>query len=110
MYEQRSKLLFELDRAAARAAHQKSLADQLTHTANLSEDEVHRLRGLVQDLERKNRMEVQFSNGGLDGKARIPWRPGGKKVFFVFNFRLFDESDHKSSPRWLFWDFFEFSI
>ena len=80
VYEQRSKLLFELDRASARAAQQKSVADQLVHTANLSEDEVLKLRGLIQDLERKNRMEVQFSKGGLDGSARIPWRPGGKKV------------------------------
>ena len=40
VYEQRSKLLFELDRAAARAAQHKSLADQLLHTANLSEEEV----------------------------------------------------------------------
>ena len=82
VYEQRSKLLFELDRASARAAQQKSVADQLLHTANLSEDEVLKLRGLLQDLERKNRMEVQFSKGGvgLDGSARIPWRPGGKKV------------------------------
>ena len=48
VYEQRSKLLFELDRAAARAAQHKSLADQLLHTANLSEEEVFKLRGMLQ--------------------------------------------------------------
>jgi hypothetical protein len=40
VYEQRAKLLFELDRAAARAAQHRTLAHQLAHTAHLSEEEV----------------------------------------------------------------------
>ncbi len=48
VYEQRSKLLFELDRAAARAAQHKAAASQVLHTANLSEEEVFKLRGLLQ--------------------------------------------------------------
>ncbi|GAX78078.1 hypothetical protein CEUSTIGMA_g5520.t1 [Chlamydomonas eustigma] len=77
VYEQRAKLLFELDRAAARAAQQKSQADQLLHTANLTDEEVLKLRAMLEDLEYKNRMEVQFSRGSLDSHARIPWRPVG---------------------------------
>ncbi len=53
VYEQRSKLLFELDRAAARAAQHRAIAEQLQHTAQLSAEEVAHLRGLLQDLERK---------------------------------------------------------
>jgi len=77
VYEQRAKLLFELDRAAARAAQHKTLSEQLNHMANLSEDEVAKLRGMLQDLERKNKIAVQYSTGALDSKARIPWRPNG---------------------------------
>ena len=87
MYEQRSKPLFELDRAAARAAQHKAQADQLAHTADQSGEEVLKLRGLLLDLERKNRLEGQPMGGAggvagatLDGNARIPWRPAGSKV------------------------------
>lgn len=48
VYEQRAKLLFELDRAAQRAGQQRTLAQQLTHTAATSGDEVAHLRGLLQ--------------------------------------------------------------
>ncbi len=53
MYEQRRKLLYELERAAARAAQQRAIAEQLQHTAQLSAEEAAHLRGLLQDLERK---------------------------------------------------------
>jgi hypothetical protein len=47
VYEQRAKLLFELDRAAARAGQHRSLVQQLAHTAATSGDEVAYLRGLL---------------------------------------------------------------
>lgn len=79
VYEQRAKIMFELDRAAARAAQHKVIADQLTYTAQLSEQEVQALRGLLRDLENKNKIAVQSSvTGGLDQRARIPWHPVGK--------------------------------
>jgi len=48
VYEQRAKLLFELDRAAQRAGQQRTLAQQLTHTAATTGEEVAHLRGLLQ--------------------------------------------------------------
>jgi hypothetical protein len=48
VYEQRAKLLFELDRAAQRAGQQRTLVQQLKHTAATSGDEVAHLRGLLQ--------------------------------------------------------------
>lgn len=78
MYEQRSKLLFELDRAAARAAQQKALAHQLLHTADLSAGEVAKLRGLLQDLEAKNKLQIASVGQSVDGRGRIPWRPVGQ--------------------------------
>ncbi|KAG1671902.1 hypothetical protein FOA52_003469 [Chlamydomonas sp. UWO 241] len=87
VYEQRSKLLFELDRAAARAAQHKAIADQLLHTAELSAGEVAKLRGLLQDLESKNRALVSGGAGGMlasiDGNGRIPWRPIGTATVVV---------------------------
>lgn len=87
VYEQRAKLLFELDRAEARAAQHRALAEQLHHTAHLSSEEVAHLRGLVQDLERKNKAALAgavagtgSSGGGgrgLDHTARIPWNHVG---------------------------------
>lgn len=53
VYEQRQKLMFELDRAAARAAQHRSIAEQLNHKAHLSAEEVAHLRGQLYDLERK---------------------------------------------------------
>lgn len=48
VYEQRKKLLYELDRAAQRAGQQRSLVQQLNHTASTTSDEVAHLRGLLQ--------------------------------------------------------------
>lgn len=48
VYEQRAKLQFELDRAALRAAQQRTLVSQLAHTAATSSEEVAHLRGLLQ--------------------------------------------------------------
>ena len=47
MYEQRAKLLFELDRAAQRAGQQRTLVQQLQHTVTTSGNEVAHLRGLL---------------------------------------------------------------
>eukprot|EP00798_Chlamydomonas_sp_ICE-L_P025339 gene25339-10998_t len=77
VYEQRSKLLFELDRAAYRASHQKSLADQLTHISHLSTEEVAKLRGHLRDLENKNKFSMANANAGFDSSAHIPWHPVG---------------------------------
>ncbi|KXZ42945.1 hypothetical protein GPECTOR_110g238 [Gonium pectorale] len=77
VYEQRAKLLFELDRAQARAEQHRALADQLKHTANLSSEEAAHLRGLLADIEKKNRQAFGLS-GGVDGSARIPWHHIGK--------------------------------
>ncbi|GLC56411.1 hypothetical protein PLESTB_001102000 [Pleodorina starrii] len=76
VYEQRAKLLFELDRAQARAEQHRALADQLRHTAALSTDEVAHIRGLLVDIENKNRAAFELS-GGVDSGARIPWRHVG---------------------------------
>eukprot|EP00983_Pelagomonas_calceolata_P088514 1157215-Pelagomonas_calceolata.AAC.1 len=75
VYEQRAKLLFELDRAAQRAGQQRTLAQQLSHTAETTGDEVAHLRGLLQDLERRHKLGLGHEAGGLDSGARIPWRP-----------------------------------
>ncbi|PNW87853.1 hypothetical protein CHLRE_01g004550v5 [Chlamydomonas reinhardtii] len=76
VYEQRARLLFELDRAQARAEQHRALAEQLKHTANLSSDEVAHLRGLLADIEAKNRTAFGTS-GAVDSSARIPWRHVG---------------------------------
>ncbi|GIL50691.1 hypothetical protein Vafri_6801 [Volvox africanus] len=76
VYEQRAKLLFELDRAQARAEQHRALAEQLRYTATLSSDEVAHIRGLLVEIEKKNREAFELS-GGLDSSARIPWRHVG---------------------------------
>lgn len=89
VYEQRAKLLFELDRAMARAAQQNAAASQLMHHASTTTSEVEHLRGLLSDLERKNRAAFAGTTGRgtqprpssantLDTKARIPWSHIGK--------------------------------
>jgi hypothetical protein len=39
--------------------------------------QVSHLRGLLSDLEKRNKIAVQHAVGGLDSKARVPWRPVG---------------------------------
>ncbi|EFJ45183.1 hypothetical protein VOLCADRAFT_118480 [Volvox carteri f. nagariensis] len=77
VYEQRSKLLFELDRAQARAEQHRALAEQLRYTATLSSEEVAHIRGLLLEIEKKNRAAFDLS-GTLDSAARVPWRHVGK--------------------------------
>ncbi|KAG2435433.1 hypothetical protein HYH02_011933 [Chlamydomonas schloesseri] len=80
VYEQRARLLFELDRAQARAEQHRALAEQLKHTANLSGEEVAHIRGLLADIEAKNRAAFGPSGAAgyaVDSSARIPWRHVG---------------------------------
>ncbi|KAG2423137.1 hypothetical protein HXX76_015522 [Chlamydomonas incerta] len=77
VYEQRARLLFELDRAQARAEQHRALAEQLKYTAGLSSDEVAHLRGLLTDIEAKNRAAFGTAGGAVDSSARIPWRHVG---------------------------------
>ncbi len=60
----------------ARAEQHRALAEQLKHTATLSADEVAHIRGLLTDIERKNRQAFGLTNG-IDSQARIPWRHVG---------------------------------
>lgn len=75
-------LLGELDPAPpstssqARAEQHRALAEQLQHNAALSADEVAHIRGLLTDIERKNRHAFGLTNG-IDSQARIPWRHVG---------------------------------
>ncbi|GFR44833.1 hypothetical protein Agub_g6174 [Astrephomene gubernaculifera] len=95
-YEQRSKLLFELDRAQARAEQHRVLAEQLQHKAQLSAKDVARARGALLDNEHKNKGafglmmgaavagggpgSVGLMMGGKDNKSFIPWCPVGKRT------------------------------
>ncbi|KAG2490066.1 hypothetical protein HYH03_011531 [Edaphochlamys debaryana] len=81
VYEQRARLLFDLDRAQARAEQHRALAEQLQHNANLSKEEVAHIRGMLQDIEKKNRAAFGATGTAVDSSARIPWRhvgPGSK--------------------------------
>lgn len=53
VYELQTKLQYELERAAARAAQQQAMVQHLTHNAALTSEEVARLQGMLYDLERK---------------------------------------------------------
>ncbi|KAF6256339.1 hypothetical protein COO60DRAFT_1461752 [Scenedesmus sp. NREL 46B-D3] len=72
VYEQRTKLLFELGRAQARAAAQSSSAAQVGDVARLAGEEVARLQGQLADLDRKNRLRVDCAAGSVDSRGHIP--------------------------------------
>ncbi|WIA15375.1 hypothetical protein OEZ85_002037 [Tetradesmus obliquus] len=77
VYEQRAKLLFELGRAQARAAAQSSSAAQVGDVARLAAEEVARLQGQLADLDRKNRLQVEYGAGSVDSRGHIPWQHVG---------------------------------
>ncbi|GMH39038.1 hypothetical protein BSKO_06936 [Bryopsis sp. KO-2023] len=80
VYEQRSKLMFEIDRAQARAAHKHTIAWNMLRNATFDEEEVKRLCGEIAHLESFHKIELSGQYGVLDMEAKIPWHPTGDKT------------------------------
>ena len=50
---------------------------QKKHMAQVAAEEVARLRGQLQDLDSKYKLQVEHASGSLDGKALVPWQHVG---------------------------------
>ncbi|KAI8471605.1 MAG: hypothetical protein J3K34DRAFT_506248 [Monoraphidium minutum] len=75
--EQRAKLVFELGRAQARAAHQSAAARRSGDVAALADREVAQLGAAIRDLDRRYNVQLEHATGALDSKARVPWQHVG---------------------------------
>ncbi|GLI69193.1 hypothetical protein VaNZ11_013762 [Volvox africanus] len=103
VYEQRAKLLYQLDRARHRAAQHAAIIEQLSNNKALTEAQMAEVRGKLKDLETKHKdefspthrrgMTASVSPGGPGGSrkgaaalaaaeygpdAAVPWLPVGR--------------------------------
>ncbi|GAX73673.1 hypothetical protein CEUSTIGMA_g1124.t1 [Chlamydomonas eustigma] len=74
-YEQRAKLLYELDRATNKAAQHGAVINQLERVKHLTEEEVGRLRGKLKAVERDHKVLARRSHVAHDPSSPIPWKP-----------------------------------
>ncbi|EFJ39973.1 hypothetical protein VOLCADRAFT_108397 [Volvox carteri f. nagariensis] len=94
VYEQRAKLLYQLDRARHRAAQHAAIIEQLSNNKALTEAQMAEMRGKLKDLETKHKEEFaashrrgmtapispgSFRKGAEYGTdAAVPWLPVGR--------------------------------
>ncbi|GFR41127.1 hypothetical protein Agub_g1775 [Astrephomene gubernaculifera] len=62
VYEQRAKLLYQLDRARHRAAQHAAIIEQLANNKALTEAQMAELRGKLKDLEAKHKDDLTAAN------------------------------------------------
>ncbi len=63
MYEQRAKLLYEIDRAANKERQHGAVIEQLERMRQLTGEEVSRLRGQLKAVEHDHKLLVQVTCG-----------------------------------------------
>ena len=66
VYEQRARIIYELDRATNKAAQHGAVIEQLERMKGLTGEEVKRLRGQLKAVEQEHKILSQVSLRGVD--------------------------------------------